>query len=1313
MNATRKYRRRRGWRPLLEVLEDRLVPANTYTVNALTDTGAGSGLAGDLRFCVTRADADPGSTIVFDATVFATPQTITLNGTALPDLTQATQVNGPAAGVTVNAAGHSRVFVIDAGAAVTISGLTVTGGFSKNDQSFNPPGNGGGIANSGSLTLTNCTLTGNSVAAIGANGGGAIANFASLTMSGCTVSANNASVSGQGEGGGITNDGTMSLTNCTVSGNSSGLGGGISTGGTATLTDCTVANNSNSGLINTGALTMTGCTVSGNSAGGGGTGGGMENFGNSTATLINCTVSGNTAGGTGGGFVNENGGKLILTNCTVTGNTANASGPASPGGGGIANFGQGSVALTNCTVSGNSSDGGGGILNQLGGLMTLTGCTLSGNTAGGGGGGLANEGTLALINCTLSGNSGSGNGGGLANAGSGALIGGGSATLTNCTVSGNTAGGSGGGIANALSQAFTLNNTIVAGNRAPASPDVFQGERDSGQQPVTAAFSLIGDGTGSGLVNGANGNQVGTSASPINPLLAPLGNYGGPTQTMALLPGSPALAAGSVALAVDQNGQPLTTDQRGQPRVVRGAVDVGAFEFQGDIVVNSTADNNVRDNVLTLREAILFADGTLKLSDLTAAEQQQVGSDPGEPNAFVITFDPTVFAAAQTITLGGTALPDVSKSVNVAIDGPAASLTINAAGKSRVLTVPNGATVTIAHLTLTGGSADSAGGAITSGGTLTLNDCTLSANFAAGSVLSGGGGISNDGVLALNNCTLRGNGAGAGSDGGGIANSGTATLTNCTLTGNSATNGGGVAGIQGTLTLTDCTLSGNTASAGGGGLFNFGAMATLTNCTLSGNTGSPGGGGLLNEFGTVTLTNCTLSGNSAGSGGGLSSGGKTTLTNTVVAGNTAASAPDVVFPNAAPVTASFNLIGDGTGSGLVNGINGNRVGTAANPLNPLLAPLGNYGGPTQTMALLPGSPAIDAGTSTGAPATDQRGLPRVGAVDIGAFESQGFTLTVLAGANQSTTTGTAFPTALAVKVTANNAVEPVQGGVVTFTAPASGASSTFANAQATATAAIDATGIATAPPLTANGTAGSYAVTASATGAASTAAFPLTNTPGTVPPIPPAPPGLSANERFVFHLYQVLLGRQPSTDEVSFFGSVLDQGFLTQEQLATFFLSSFEYHEQQVDQLYLRLLGRHVDAATEAVAALFLAAGGSLDQIEAVILGSDEYFQLHGGTNAGFLAGLGQDVLGGNLDPAAMNLLQAELAAGTPRYVVALQALGTPAAAVAEAQRLYQQVLGRSASSAELLVPAVYILAGNEMDVLLALLLSEEFAQLP
>ncbi len=172
--------------------------------------------------------------------------------------------------------------------------------------------------------------------------------------------------------------------------------------------------------------------------------------------------------------------------------------------------------------------------------------------------------------------------------------------------------------------------------------------------------------------------------------------------------------------------------------------------------------------------------------------------------------------------------------------------------------------------------------------------------------------------------------------------------------------------------------------------------------------------------------------------------------------------------------------------------------------NLLLGPLGNYGGQTQTMPLLPGSPAIDAGISgAGIPTTDQRGKPRVGGTDIGAFESQGFTLTPVAGSTPQTVAfGTEFANLLAVTVTSNNKSnpEPVNGGVVSFTNPSAanspraiftdpnsatgysltGVSVTIVGSQATVAAA-------------ASYPTGNYTVTASTTGALD-AAFALTNT---------------------------------------------------------------------------------------------------------------------------------------------------------------------------------------------------------------------------
>ena len=141
----------------------------------------------------------------------------------------------------------------------------------------------------------------------------------------------------------------------------------------------------------------------------------------------------------------------------------------------------------------------------------------------------------------------------------------------------------------------------------------------------------------------------------------------------------------------------------------------------------------------------------------------------------------------------------------------------------------------------------------------------------------------------------------------------------------------------------------------------------------------------------------------------------TTLGNTIIAGNTTKTiyhnsgpnGPDVSYSNGV-ISLGNNLIGDTNNSTQSSSawVSSDLTGTFKNPLNPMLTPLGNYGGPTQTMALLPGSPAIDAGNNALIPSgvtTDQRGLPRIvnGNVDIGAFESSGFTIAVTSGSGQT------------------------------------------------------------------------------------------------------------------------------------------------------------------------------------------------------------------------------------------------------------------------------------------------------------------------
>src|SRR5262249_41762266 len=148
----------------------------------------------------------------------------------------------------------------------------------------------------------------------------------------------------------------------------------------------------------------------------------------------------------------------------------------------------------------------------------------------------------------------------------------------------------------------------------------------------------------------------------------------------------------------------------------------------------------------------------------------------------------------------------------------------------------------------------------------------------------------------------------------------------------------------------------------------------------------------------------------------LQNQGMATLTNTIVANNTIPASPsDVSKSSASTLSGNNNLIGTGGSGGLANGTNGNIVLTNLNDLR-MSTGAAKFGGAVNTFALLPGSPAIDAGASGGGiPSSDERGLPRVGPTDIGAFESQGYTFT-LSGSGQMADPNTAFAKPLAITV---------------------------------------------------------------------------------------------------------------------------------------------------------------------------------------------------------------------------------------------------------------------------------------------------------
>jgi len=400
--------------------------------------------------------------------------------------------------------------------------------------------------------------------------------------------------------------------------------------------------------------------------------------------------------------------------------------------------------------------------------------------------------------------------------------------------------------------------------------------------------------------------------------------------------------------------------------------------------------------------------------------------------------DTITFAVTGAIQLTGGELL-VAKSIT--ISGPGAdNLAVDGNANSRVLYVGPATTVTISGLMIRNGNAPTnyGGGVYNDHSDLTMNTCRVSGNSAFW-----GGGIYNDGSLGrgtalLNNSTFSNNSA---FQGGGIFNNGensgntTATLNNCAFSDNSTSfDGAGIYNFgpagNAIVTVNNSTFNGNSAGtgggAGGGGIYNEGstgsATVTLNDSTFSSNSTSADGGGIYNDGSTVIVSNSTFSGNSSLVAGGAiynnSSGGGSTLTfkNSTFSGNSADAAGGSIYNDSfafgtALVNIGSTILNAGAGGNIFNNGSGKIISQGYNlsnddaggfltgpgdqiNTNPLLGPLQDNGGPTLTHALLPGSPAIDAGDPNFVPppSRDQRGpcFHRVfnGRIDIGSFETQ-------------------------------------------------------------------------------------------------------------------------------------------------------------------------------------------------------------------------------------------------------------------------------------------------------------------------------------
>jgi hypothetical protein len=601
-----------------------------------------------------------------------------------------------------------RILSISSGATVTLENLEITGGTAETDSAGGTTeADGGGINNVGTLTLTNVAIVGNTAKAtvVGeiARGGG-IFSTGSLTITGTTLvnnliqnnsalaAAGNSSIGGgEADGGGIYSNSTVnvSISQTTISGNTAQGGAGFD-GSTS--------------------------TAAGGPAGVG-VGGGVfaiDGTGSETASFTNDAFTGNKAiGGLGG-----NG---------ATGLDSGAGGDAFAGGAAIL---QGAIGVFNAvTLSGNIAQGG------------SAGTAGTGGTAGANGSGFggaietqANTSGSALLNVTIYGNQALGGNSSTLGFGGGVLDKSVELLIAASTFSANIASGTGGGLDNISDGSLKVQNTLIAGNTAPTSPDVVGAVASSDD-------NLIGDDTGSTGFSVANGDQLGTSGSPINPKLGALGNNGGSLQTVALLAGSPAFGAGDTAV---DTANSLTTDERGTgfARVSTTThTDVGALQTQliePAITSTSTPINTQSTSGLVITPAA--ADATVvsdfEIASITGGSLfESDGTTPILAGSFItvaqgaagLKFTPTsgdagfTTAESTTDTLAGVGGTTVAADITVTGHAPSittASTTELTQTTSGLVITPNAQDGTIPFFQITG----------ITGGSLFQNDGTTPIN---------------------------------------------------------------------------------------------------------------------------------------------------------------------------------------------------------------------------------------------------------------------------------------------------------------------------------------------------------------------------------------------------------------------------------------------------------------------------------------------------------------------------------------------------------------------------------------------------------
>ena len=978
--------------------------ANSFVVTTAADSGPGS-----LREALAAGGSTPKpNRVTFDPAVFngETADTITLGSEIGIERTGITvDATAIAAGVKIDGAGATRLFFVPGTTAVTLRGLTLSGGGAG--------GVGGAVYNQGTLTLTDCLFTGNTLA-LSETQGGAIYSTGSLTVDRCSFIGNTAY-----EGGALRSQfSACILTNCTFAGNRALIGGACSIadgGPVAVLTHLTVFNNFAAGTD-----------------GGAFGGGGIFLYGKAT-TLTNCLIAGNT--GPAGADFDANssvppvsgGGNLIGDNTRLgwaplasdlVGTAANPVipllTPAGSSSGPSRTFAllPGCPALDRGVATAILTDQRG--FHRTRGAAPDSGAYEAQAAPFGIGFNFYADSPRNLLPTDRAGApafaqsnwnnlftdwDGS-NGGNAPNA-----------------ASRNDA--SGGLISNLrLWWDAPYPTAINYGTPATTDEKLMWGYLDSNNsgdgrlttnlyngataQPFFAIANLptavtlggyrvvvYADG---GAADGRVGEYWLTSNRAANPsnvagetdltshlFVRDNANFSGTYTRVPASATGPATAADGNYLVFENPVEPgfMLRAEETNFRAPINAVQIVRNEI---IMVTTAADEldpvGTLGTGISLREALRDA-----------------------PDNAGILFDPAVFNGepADTIALGA-ANPALTIAKRLTLDASniPGGVTVNAAGSSgnqkRVFEIATTGDGTLIGLNLTGGYAD---------------------------VFVGGGGILNQGTATLIGCRLTGNTAIYGAAATSYSGSGPTRFTTrrCHVAGNAAlANGGGLlnwgdSGNAADMRVEECTVTGNSAPSLSAGIYNFSGNGTATlvaqRSTLSGNQAASGAGAYNWSAGSTAtcrmiLRQCTVSGNTAtNEGGGLRNNqgagiATTELFNTIVADNTASSAaagPDLFLAGGTITSSGGNLIGKTDGSGSA-WLASDHTGTAAVPLNPGLAPLGEFGGATQTMALLPGSPARNAG-QPGLPFvstffTDQRGFPVNGQPDSGAYEAGTF-----------------------------------------------------------------------------------------------------------------------------------------------------------------------------------------------------------------------------------------------------------------------------------------------------------------------------------